>query len=117
MSSMHSSATYQRTEVMSSSPERLIPVLYQHLLVNLKRAILFIERLHDALGRTETLFGERGVPDEGVVFGTNGRIDLERHRWRPRVRSTRARRQPTRPMVTPAALRTGPMPTSSFAAA
>ena len=33
------------------------------------RAFLLIQRLRDALGRAEALFGERGMPDEGVVFG------------------------------------------------
>ena len=33
------------------------------------RAFLLVERLRDAPGRTETLLGQRGVPDEGVVFG------------------------------------------------
>ena len=31
-------AAYQETKVMSSSPEQLVPLLYEHLLVNLKRA-------------------------------------------------------------------------------
>ncbi len=33
------------------------------------RAFLLVERLRDAPGRAEALFGQRGVPDEGVVFG------------------------------------------------
>ena len=35
----------------------------------------------------------RVLEGEGVVFGPNGRVDLERHRWRPRARSARARRR------------------------
>jgi flagellar protein FliS len=31
-------AAYQETKVMSSSPEQLVPILYEHLLVNLKKA-------------------------------------------------------------------------------
>jgi len=31
-------ATYRETKVLSSSPEQLVPILYEHLLVNLKRA-------------------------------------------------------------------------------
>jgi flagellar protein FliS len=31
-------AAYQETRVLSSSPEQLVPLLYEHLLVNLKRA-------------------------------------------------------------------------------
>ena len=33
------------------------------------RAFLFVQRLSDAAGRAEALLGQRGVPDEGVVFG------------------------------------------------
>ena len=33
------------------------------------RALLLVERLRDAPGRAEALLGQRGVPDEGVVFG------------------------------------------------
>ena len=33
------------------------------------RALLLIERLSDTAGRAEALLGQRGVPDEGVVFG------------------------------------------------
>ena len=33
------------------------------------RAFLFVERLRDAPRRAEALFGQRGVPDEGVVLG------------------------------------------------
>ena len=33
------------------------------------RALLLVERLRDAAGRAEALLGQRGVPDEGVVFG------------------------------------------------
>ena len=33
------------------------------------RALLLVERLRDAPRRAEALLGQRGVPDEGVVFG------------------------------------------------
>ena len=36
-------ATYQETRVLSSSPEQLIPLLYEHLLVNLKKAARHID--------------------------------------------------------------------------
>ncbi len=32
------------------------------------RAFFFVQRLRDAAGRAEALLGQRGVPDEGVVF-------------------------------------------------
>ncbi len=38
MSYSRNLATYQETKVMSSSPEQLVPLLYEHLLVNLKRS-------------------------------------------------------------------------------
>lgn len=54
MNSTYSSATYQRTEVLSSSPERLVPVLYEQLLVNLKRGGMFI-RKRDIEGKFTSL--------------------------------------------------------------
>jgi hypothetical protein len=33
------------------------------------RAFLFVERLGDAPGRAEPRFAERGMPNEGLVFG------------------------------------------------
>ena len=33
------------------------------------RAFLLVQRLRDAAGRAEALLGQRGVPDEGIVFG------------------------------------------------
>ena len=37
---------------------------------------------------------QRGfLEDEGVAFGPNGRVDLERHGWRPLARPSRARRR------------------------
>ena len=37
---------------------------------------------------------QRGALEgEGVVFGPNGRIDLERHRWSPRARRARTGRR------------------------
>ncbi len=35
----------------------------------------------------------RVLEDEGVVFGLNGRVDLERHRWRAKARRPRRRRR------------------------
>jgi flagellar protein FliS len=44
MSIARSSAAYQEAEVLSSSPERLVPVLYEHLLVSLKRGAMHIRK-------------------------------------------------------------------------
>ena len=38
MSVSYQQSAYQETGIISSSPERLVPVLYEHLLVKLKRA-------------------------------------------------------------------------------
>ncbi len=38
------SDSYREAEVLGSSPERLVPLLYEHLLVNLKRGALCIRR-------------------------------------------------------------------------
>ena len=44
MNSTYSTSAYQRTEVLSTSPERLVPVLYEQLLVNLRRGGMFIRK-------------------------------------------------------------------------
>lgn len=46
--------SYRSTEVLSTSPERLVPLLYEHLLVNLRRGILHIQR-ENIEGRLESL--------------------------------------------------------------
>ncbi len=38
------SSTYREVDVLSSTPEQLLPLLYKHLLVNLRRASLCIKR-------------------------------------------------------------------------
>ena len=38
------SSTYRDVDVLSSTPEQLLPLLYNHLLVNLRRASLCIKR-------------------------------------------------------------------------
>ena len=45
---------YQDTSVLSSSPERLVQILYEHLVVNLKRAEMFIHK-GDIEGKFECL--------------------------------------------------------------
>jgi flagellar protein FliS len=49
-----SSSAYQQTEVLSSSPARLVPVLYEHLLVSLKRAMMQMKK-GDIEGKFESL--------------------------------------------------------------
>lgn len=44
MNGSYSTSAYQRTEVLSTSPERLVPVLYEQLLVNLRRGGMFIRK-------------------------------------------------------------------------
>lgn len=63
------STTYRDVDVLSSSPERLVPLLYKHLLVNLKRAVLCIRRKDiegkfESVGKAADLVAElRGVLD------------------------------------------------------
>ena len=38
MSYQDQGSTYLQTQIVSSSPEQLVPLMYQHLLVNLKKA-------------------------------------------------------------------------------
>lgn len=45
---------YQENAVLSTSPERLVPLLYDHLLLNIKRGGMFIRR-GDVEGKFETL--------------------------------------------------------------
>jgi flagellar protein FliS len=47
-------AAYRETQVMSSSPEQLIPLLYERLLVHLRRAEIQIEA-KDFAGKSESL--------------------------------------------------------------
>jgi flagellar secretion chaperone FliS len=54
MTGYRATTAYRETEVMSTSPERLVPLLYEHLLVNLKRAEHHIRR-GDIEGKFETL--------------------------------------------------------------
>ncbi len=54
MSVTYTSSAYQETEVLSSSPQRLVPVLYAHLLVSLKRGSMYI-RKGDIDGKYESL--------------------------------------------------------------
>ncbi|MEQ9401855.1 MAG: flagellar export chaperone FliS [Longimicrobiales bacterium] len=47
-------AAYTEMEVLGASPERLVPLLYEHLLVNLKRGAMQI-RKGDAEGKFDSL--------------------------------------------------------------
>lgn len=44
MNNARSQAAYRETAVLGTSPERLVPVLYGHLLANVKRGIMQLER-------------------------------------------------------------------------
>lgn len=54
MYSRNQTSSYRTTEVLSLSREQLVPVLYQHLLINLKRAASEI-RASDYEGKAESL--------------------------------------------------------------
>ena len=54
MSGYRSQTAYQENAVLSTSPERLVPLLYDHLLINLKRGSMFI-RKGDIEGKYESL--------------------------------------------------------------
>ena len=58
-----STATYREAEVLGVTPQRLVPLMYQNLLVNLKRGSMRIgqgdiEGKHDALGVASDLIYE-----------------------------------------------------------
>ena len=63
--------TYLETEIVSSPPERLVPLLYQHLLVNLRKAVIHIET-GDAEGKSETL-----SKASAIVFELMSALDME----------------------------------------
>lgn len=54
MSISRNQLAYRETAVLGSSPERLVPVLYEHLLVNLKRGILHLSN-GDIEGKFQSL--------------------------------------------------------------
>lgn len=62
---------YRDAEVMSSSPERLVPLLYERLLVSLKRGALSIQN-QDIEGKHEQL--QRAVD---IVYELLGSLDFE----------------------------------------
>ena len=73
------SSTYRDVDVLSSSPARLVPVLYKHLLVNLRRAILSVRRT-DIEGRFESLDKAAGIVAElrGVLdFEAGGELSVQ----------------------------------------
>lgn len=63
---------YRDTEVLSSSPERLIPLMYERLLVSLKRGTLCI-RNNDMDGKFENL--QRA---QDLVYELMGSLDFDR---------------------------------------
>ncbi|MGI9628902.1 MAG: flagellar export chaperone FliS [Longimicrobiales bacterium] len=62
---------YLETQIISSSPEQLVPLMYQHLLVNLKRAGDQIEA-GDKEGKAESL-----QKASAIVFELLGSLDME----------------------------------------
>ncbi|MDH3222888.1 MAG: flagellar export chaperone FliS [Gemmatimonadota bacterium] len=62
---------YLETQVVSSSPEQLVPLLYQHLLVNLKKAGDQI-RENDLEGKAVSLHKA-----SAIVFELMSSLDLE----------------------------------------
>ncbi len=57
------SSVYRDVDVLSSSPEQLVPLLYMHLLKNLRRAVLCIRRKeiegkYDAVGKAADIVAE-----------------------------------------------------------
>ena len=73
------SSTYRDVDVLSSSPSRLVPLLYKHLLVNLRRAILCVRRT-DIEGRFESLDKAADIVAElrGVLdFDAGGELSVQ----------------------------------------
>ena len=70
MHSTYSTSAYQRTEVLSTSPERLVPVLYEQLLVNLRRGGMFI-RKRDIDGKFTSL-----AKSADIISELLGSLDL-----------------------------------------
>ena len=63
MTGYGSGAAYKETGILSSSPEQLIPLMYKHLVVNLKRGGHFIangdiEGKYESLGRASDIVAE-----------------------------------------------------------
>lgn len=63
MTGYGNTSTYRETEILSSSPARLVPLLYEQLLVSLRRGILQIrkgdiEGKFDSLARAADIIGE-----------------------------------------------------------
>ena len=63
MSGYNSQMTYQENMVLSTSPERLVPLLYDHLLINIKRGSMFIrkgdiERKYESLRKASDIVSE-----------------------------------------------------------
>ena len=71
MSYSHQGTTYLETQIVSSSPEQLVPLMYQHLLSNLKRAGDQIES-GDIEGKSESL--QRA---SAIVFELMAALDMD----------------------------------------
>ncbi len=73
------SSAYRDVDVLGSSPERLVPLLYKHLLVNLRRASLCIQR-KDIEGKFEAVAKASDVVAElrGVLdFDAGGDLSVQ----------------------------------------
>ncbi len=63
MSGPNRGTAYQETRVLSASPQRLVPLLYEHLLVNIKRGAACVRRgdipgKHSSLTRASDIVTE-----------------------------------------------------------
>ena len=65
------SSTYRNVDILGSSPERLVPLLYKHLLVNLKRASFCIRR-RDIEGKFESV-----TKAADIIAELRGVLDFE----------------------------------------
>jgi flagellar protein FliS len=71
MRQTNGATAYQEAKIMSSSREQLVVLLYEHLLANLRRAAVQIER-KDVEGRTKSL--ERA---SDIVFELLSALDMD----------------------------------------
>lgn len=63
MTGYGNSSAYRETEILSSSPARLVPLLYEQLLVRLRRGVIQMKR-GDIEGRFESLGGAADIVAE-----------------------------------------------------
>ena len=76
MSYATQAASYREMEILSASPERLVVLMFDHLVVNLHRVQLALDN-NDVALRTASLFKARGIVSEllsTLDFEKGGRI-------------------------------------------